>query len=360
MKSYLNLKEEVWDKNICSGCGACVAVCPTENIYFKEQSPVKFVCDECACIIEPVHNGEYPISAEFCKVTLYDVPCGACYDVCPRTSERRRPLTELGIGNVIKAVKAKSKFDTKGVQSGGAVTAILANAFDEGIIDGALVVVEDKWTMKPGSYLATSKEDVLKSAGSRYNWNVPILEALKEAVMEKKLNKLAIVGTPCVINAVYQMMSSDNDLVAPFKNAIRLKIGLFCFETFDYSKMIEKLKSIDVDPWEVRKMDIDKGKLIVELLDGTTHSFKLKDVEEIVRSGCNVCRDFTGMTSDISVGNVGSPDGYSTVLIRNKWGKGFFDRAVINGYLEAEEGIDPKPIESLAEKKARRKDISEI
>jgi len=360
MKSYLNLKEEVWDKNICSGCGACVAVCPTENIYFKEQSPVKFVCDECACIIAPTQNGEHPISAEFCKVTLYDVPCGACYDACPRTSEGKLSQIENGLDNIIKAVKAKSKLNTKGVQSGGAVTAILANAFDEGIIDGALVMMEDKWTMKPESYLATSKEDVLKSAGSRYNWNAPILEALKEAVMDKKLNKLAIVGTPCVINAVYQMMSSDNDLVIPFRNAIRFKISLFCFETFDYSKMTEKLKSINVDPWEVRKMDIDKGKLIVELLDGTIHSFRLNEVEDVVRSGCNVCTDFTGITADISVGKVGSPEGYSTVLIRNKWGKGLFDRAVINGYLEAEEGVDIKPIESLAEKKARRKDGSEI
>ena len=27
-KSYLDLKSEVWDTKKCSGCGACVAVCP--------------------------------------------------------------------------------------------------------------------------------------------------------------------------------------------------------------------------------------------------------------------------------------------------------------------------------------------
>ena len=108
MKSYLNLKEEVWDKNICSGCGACVAVCPVENIYFKQQSPVKFECELCACTIDPTAESECPASAEFCKVTLYDVPCGACYDACPRTEEKVIPPVEE-IGKYIEIFGAKGE-----------------------------------------------------------------------------------------------------------------------------------------------------------------------------------------------------------------------------------------------------------
>lgn len=359
MKSYLNLKEEVWDKDTCSGCGACVSVCPTENIYFKQESPVQFDCNECACIINPMDNGEKPYSADFCKVTLYDVKCGACYDACPRTKERKiLKADESGIGKVLENYKAKSTIPTKNIQSGGAVTAILANAFDEGLIDGAIVMKEDKWTMNPESCLVTSKEEVLKTAGSRYNWNVPILQALKDAVMVKKLNKLAIVGTPCVINAVYQMLATTNDLVEPFKEAIRLKIALFCFETMDYDKILKKLKENDVNPWDVRKMEIEKGKFIVTLITGKSIDFKLSELEDTVRKGCNVCRDFTGVSSDISVGNVGTPEGYSTVLIRNKWGKGFFDRALINGYLSVEGEASLDPVKSLSAKKMERKDIS--
>ncbi|MBA2845873.1 coenzyme F420 hydrogenase subunit beta [Methanococcus maripaludis] len=357
MKSYLNLKEEVWDRETCSGCGACVSVCPTENIYFKQQSPVQFDCDECACIIVPTENGESPISAEFCKVTLYDVNCGACYNACPRTKERHIFNLEKVPGRVIENYKAKSTLETKNIQSGGVVTAILANAFDEDLIDGAIVMMEDKWTMDPKSYLATSKEDVLKTAGSRYNWNVPILEVLKEAVMVKKLNKIAVVGTPCVINAVYQMMATNNDLVEPFKKAIRLKISLFCFETFDYDKMLKKLKEVEVNPWDIKKMEIDKGKLIVSTIHGNVFNFKIDEMDEYVRKGCKVCRDFTGISSDISVGNVGTPEGYSTVLVRNKWGKGFFDRAVINGYVSVEGEASIDPVISLSKKKMERKDI---
>ncbi len=354
MKSYLNLKEEVWDNNICSGCGACVAVCPVDNIYFKEESPVKFVCDECACIITPAEEVEHPVSAEFCKVTLYDVPCGACYDACPRTKNKTIPAIKKGIGKIIQCLKAKSKIEVDNAQSGGVVSAILANAFDEGLIDGAIVMIEDKWTMEPKSYLATSKEDVLKSSGSRYNWNIPILKALKDAIMVRKLNKLAIVGTPCVMNAVYQIMASNNDLLKPFKDAIRLKIGLFCFETYNYDKMMNKFEEKGINPWNVYKMEIEKGKLVVKLIDGNTIEFKLKDVEDAMREGCKVCGDFTGIVSDISIGNIGTPSGYSTVLIRNEWGKGFFDRAYDNGYIEYEEDVDMEAVKKLVELKKKR------
>jgi len=177
MKSYKNLKEEVWDTNRCSGCGACVAVCPVNNLYFREESPVKFECDECSCIIVPADIVEHPISAEFCKTVVYDVPCGACYDACPRIKKSAIPKSE-GLGSILKAVRAKASIEIKNAQNGGVVTAILANAFDEGLIDGAIVMVDDKWTLEPESYLALSKEDVLKSAGSKYLWKGPILKAL--------------------------------------------------------------------------------------------------------------------------------------------------------------------------------------
>ncbi|WP_064496803.1 Coenzyme F420 hydrogenase/dehydrogenase, beta subunit C-terminal domain [Methanocaldococcus jannaschii] len=353
MKSYKNLKEEVWDTNRCSGCGACVAVCPVNNLYFREESPVKFECDECSCIIVPADIVEHPISAEFCKTVVYDVPCGACYDACPRIKKSAIPKPK-GLGNILKAVRAKASIEIKNAQNGGVVTAILANAFDEGLIDGAIVMMDDKWTLEPESYLALSKEDVLKSAGSKYLWKGPILKALKTAVMEKKLKKLAVVGTPCVINAIYQILSSDNDLLKPFREAIRLKIALFCFETYDYSKMIKKLNEDGIEPWEVKKMDIESGKLKITLINGNTVEYKLKDVESAMRNGCKVCGDFTGLTSDISVGNVGTEKGYSTVLIRNKWGEGFFKRAVYNGYITYDENVDLEAVEKLVELKKKR------
>ena len=39
-KSYLDLKSEVWETGKCSGCGACVAVCPADALSFAEGEMV--------------------------------------------------------------------------------------------------------------------------------------------------------------------------------------------------------------------------------------------------------------------------------------------------------------------------------
>ncbi len=36
-KSYLDLKSDVWDTGRCSGCGACVAVCPVDVSYLMKE-----------------------------------------------------------------------------------------------------------------------------------------------------------------------------------------------------------------------------------------------------------------------------------------------------------------------------------
>ncbi|ENN95701.1 coenzyme F420 hydrogenase/dehydrogenase subunit beta [Methanocaldococcus villosus KIN24-T80] len=351
MKSYKDLKAEVWDKNRCSGCGACVAVCPVNNLYFKEESPVKFICDECSCMIVPAKTEEHPLSAEFCKTVNYDVPCGACYDACPR-------IRELAIndplGKYLKILKAKASTEIKYAQNGGVVTAILANAFEEELIDGAIVMKEDRWTLEPQSFLAMSKEDVLKSAGSKYLRKGNVLQAFKKAVMEEKLKKLAIVGTPCVISAICNILSSDNDLLGPFRRAIRLKISLFCFEIFDYNKMIDLLEKEGINPWDIKKMDILTGKLRITFVSGEYKDYNLKELEFAVREGCKCCGDFTGVCSDISVGNIGSGEGYSTVIIRNNWGEGFFLRAAHNGYLSYDDKVNVEEIVKLARLKMKR------
>ncbi|ADG13533.1 coenzyme F420 hydrogenase/dehydrogenase beta subunit domain protein [Methanocaldococcus infernus ME] len=349
MRSYKDLEREVWLKNRCSGCGACTAVCPANNLYFKEESPVKFNCTECYCEIVPPEDIEHPISAEFCKTTVYDVPCGACHDACPRVEVREMEDKYLGI------YRAKSKLEIKNAQNGGVVSAILINALEEELIDGAIVIKQDNWTLEPISYLATTKEEVVKAAGSKYLRKVSPLNALKKAVMEEKLERLAIVGTPCIIEAMAKIQSSVNDLLKPFRKAIRLKISLFCFEIYDYAKMLKKLEEEGINPWDIKKMEIERGKFLLYLVDGFIKEYKIKELDPVMREGCKSCIDFTGLYSDISVGNVGTPEGYSTVIIRNKWGEGFFKRACYNGLIDFDSSVKIEEIKKLAELKMKRK-----
>ena len=327
-KSYVDLQSEVWDKGTCSGCGGCVAVCPADALYFVDEPGIN-----------------HPSSSGYCKMATDSVPCGACYETCPRTREPRKDT----LGQYLRLISAQGTLSIPQKQSGGAVTAILADAIKSGLIDGIITVTEDRWSHKPSSTLITSDGELIEHAGSRYNWSVPVLRSLKKAVIEKKLTKIAIVGTPCVVQAARMMKNSSNDLLVPFGRSIRLIIGLFCTESFDYYTLMEEIlrDKHQIAPSQISRMDI-KGKLELTLSDGTVQNLSLSEVDRAVRKGCHSCADFSSLDADIAAGAVGSPAGYTTLIVRTEDGDGFVDHAIKTGTLVVGNTPDSSAVEKLA------------
>ena len=329
---YNDLKAAVWDRGTCSGCGACAAVCPADAIRIEGGS-------------------DAPVNIGYCKAETDQVPCGACYDVCPRVDPAHPPGREACMARI----SAKAAFEVAGRQSGGAVTAILEHALAAGLVDAVVTVTEDRWTRRPASVLITQSEALLGSAGSRYNWWVPLLGALKTAVVDHKLRRIAVVGVPCVVQAIGRMRASENDLLRPYGNAVRLVVGLFCTESFDYERLIEgKLQGEHgIEPWQVRRLDV-KGRLEVQLEDGNALELSLDELQDCVRPGCASCTDLTATDADLSAGAIGSASGCTTLLVRTPVGQGFVDSAVRAGRLELCGEVDMAAVERLAERKASR------
>lgn len=332
-KSYQDLKSEVWEKDMCAGCGACVAVCPADVIVFSESG-----------------TAATPENTGYCKWGSDSVPCGACYAVCPRVA----PPEISTLGTYLEVIAAKAVAEVPGRQSGGAVTAILSHSLKAGMIDAVVTMGGDRWTQRPASVVITSTEELVHQAGSRYSWWVPLLAALKTAVIEKKYRKIAIVGVPCVVQAINRMKMSEHDLLKPYARSIRLVIGLFCTESFDYTALIEgKLrKEYGIDTWNIEKIDV-RGKLEVRMKDGAVLSIPIKELDEVVRTGCHHCTDFSALFSDISAGSVGSPDGWTTLVIRNSSGKAFVESAVLDHDLVVSHEVEIGAIEHLATRKIK-------
>ena len=85
----------------------------------------------------------------------------------------------------------------------------------------------------------------------------------------------------------------------------------------------QKLLGVDLDKAE--KTQIHKGRYIVQV-DGKEYSCKVRDLHNAVEKGCVYCDDFKAKLADISVGSVGSPDGYSTVIVRSDAGKKLLEK----------------------------------
>ncbi|OPX66309.1 MAG: F(420)H(2) dehydrogenase subunit F [Methanoregulaceae archaeon PtaB.Bin056] len=333
-KSYADLKAEVWDRGSCAGCGACVAVCPADAICFDERE-----------------GSVSPRNIGYCKQQNDEVDCGACYDACPRVQRINGEV----LGNYLEIISARATLDIPRRQTGGAVSALIFTALEEGLIDAVVTVTEDPWTKRPASVVITNSGEIVHHAGSRYNWWVPLVAALKTAVIERKFQKIAVIGVPCVVQAVHRIRKSENDLLKPFGNRIRLVIGLFCTETFDYRILMEGIlqNQHHIETWNIERLDV-RGKLEVTMRDGSALTLPLESLQEAVRPGCHHCTDFTAVFSDISAGAVGSKRGHTTLIVRNDTGRTFLKEAIARNNLVEEGTVDTDAIMRLGLAKARK------
>ena len=129
--------------------------------------------------------------------------------------------------------------------------------------------------------------------------------------------RIAFVGTPCQCRAINKMKF----LYIKPAHIIEYVISLFCFENFDYEKLMEVIRSkAKVEPSNIKKVNIKKN-FFVSTKDNDLIKIDIKDLDDAVRSHCHKCDEFTGRFSDISIGASGAPDGYSMIIIRTEKGE---------------------------------------
>ncbi|MFP3950684.1 MAG: Coenzyme F420 hydrogenase/dehydrogenase, beta subunit C-terminal domain [Candidatus Bathyarchaeia archaeon] len=347
-KVFGHLLRDVIRKDLCVGCGTCVSVCPTMAIDFKDDSPA--LVGQC-------------------------IACGMCYANCPRTEHELEDMEEEIFGKVREdeeeltgvminayAVRAKDDDLRSDAQDGGAVTAILCSFLSSGG-DAAIVAgtgSEKPWLPEP--VVARDPEEVKKYAGTKYT-SSPTMVGVLSAIKEFEADKIAVVGTPCQMLGLTRTRTGGF-ISGKIDDAVELKIGLFCMETYDYDKLMDYLEEQDIDPSKVTKFEIKSGKFYAYVEDKVIHEVKISQLKDLVRNCCHYCGDFASELSDISVGNVGSPDKWSTVITRTERGEEALKKAEDSGFIEVKPLSEVKPGLSLVRKlsgmkKKQRKEVEE-
>ena len=225
-------------------------------------------------------------------------------------------------------------------QDGGVVSALLLKGFKQGLFDSAIVVLRMQGYTAEAA-VAESAEDVLAAKGTKY-LKVNVTQKLRELLAQGK-KRIAVVCTPCEVRAVrniQQTVGKDCEITV---------IGLFCFEAFNPAKLKEEMKArLGVDLDKVGKTQVRQGKFTAQV-EGGEVSCRVKDLDCASEKVCRFCDDFVSRLADVSVGSVGSRQGYSTVVVRSKVGE------KLASYLDAEkEAVDKHEIARLAKFKRER------
>jgi len=320
---------EVVACGLCTGCGACAAVCKKQSVTLVDLEEIG---------IRPA------LDSKICA------GCHYCLNFCPGY-QLDGDLNHDGhldpIGGRIRAVYegyAKRKELRYRAASGGFLTALALYCLEKESMES--VIHTGMAPLKPyqnTTVISHNYQELIEHCGSRYAPSAPC-EAL--SYIEQQDKKVVFIGKPCDVATVAKLMQQRPELA----EKIGLLLSIFCSgvpSTLATKRLIERLdvKLAEVTAVHYRgfgwpgsfRITSKEKQLIYPYLSSW------KELREGRPWRCHICPDGLGQLADISCGDAWlryhkeTPvDGFSSALIRSKKGEEIFKKAITEGYLYVE------------------------
>jgi coenzyme F420 hydrogenase subunit beta len=331
------LETEVWALDNCAGCGLCVAACSKQVLRWTDlEHPVR------EQRIKTVGYSRTTLdSCTFCEKL--------CEAVCPRLKswtpqEARVTLAARALGPVLSGTP------------NAVIQSILAAGRTARLLDGVVTLDLNPWDLTPHSRVAATVEEIVDSPGPQYLW-APTLDALNEAIFIRGMENLAIVGPPCVAQAIRQLKRAPDPLLLRYQQAIRLNVAVFCSGMY-LPSLVEDVveKRLGVAREWIKRVEIsaDGDSLRIVLWDNSVREISRQYAEHYTRRGCNSCQDYLGESADLAVGALGTEADSATLIIRSRVGDLFTRNAVRMKLLNTSDAVDHATLAAAREDKAGR------
>jgi coenzyme F420 hydrogenase subunit beta len=336
---WLNI-DSVVKNDLCTQCGACVAMCPHDNIVIERDEHWRF----------------YP------KVQELE-PCvkhckSLCVEICSGVHEdsslwKKQPIVEndyeeFCAGPVLQTWIGYS--NDEGIRSrgtsGGLITGLLVYLLESGKIDGALIIgPNNSHPLQHDIMIARTRAEIESSWGSKY-YPMPLGERFDELI--HKTEKYAVVLLGCHMRALRLMERR----IPRLRTSVVLRIGIICGYCSGFKATVDQAQEWNIQnlhqitridyrdgkwPGNVRiqAAPIDKQRVIYEFLARLPFTTNHR---------CMICSDLMNETADITLGDAWlkelttrKDEGWSVMAVRNPAVIPLIEAARADGALYLEE-----------------------
>jgi coenzyme F420-reducing hydrogenase beta subunit len=296
-------------KELCSECGLC-------DTYY-----VHYVKEACAFIHQQVAELE------------------------EQAHSRSRDLdssNDLYFGVHLDMMAAKKKQPIDGAQWTGIVSTIACEMLTQGFVEGVVCVQntqEDRF--QPAPILARTTEEILAARVNKptLSPNLSVLEEIEKSGMKR----LLVIGVGCQIQAlraVEKQLGLEKLYI----------LGTPCVDNVSRAGLQKFLETTSKSPDTVVHYEFMQDfRVHFKHEDGSIEKvpffgLNTKELKDVFAPSCMSCFDYVNSLADLVVGYMGAPFGWQWILVRNETGKEMLDLV--------QDQLDTQPVMSSGDRKA--------